>query len=178
MGNENRRTAHPCYRLPGIASVSCFSLEDDVLLEERSTVQEEKNLRFTKKVTTPTVRTLCKSSSWPLFDAGVGLGRETLATTSTTVGRAFGMDEHLLQVFTRMQNSRVAIYAHRGFANGETILCELLANRIYNCFCPSGYCGHAGDLWYVRVLPPPDESRRDHVVFTTPYVSLEPGESE
>jgi hypothetical protein len=33
-------------------------------------------------------------------------------------------------------------------------------------------------IWYARVLPPPLAGLEEHVVFTTPYVLVEPGERE
>jgi hypothetical protein len=40
---------------------------------------------------------------------------------------------------------------------------------------PTGYSGKKGELWYVRVLPPPIRGSQEHVVFTTPYIVLHPG---
>ena len=37
--------------------------------------------------------------------------------------------------------------------------------------------GQGGELWYVRVLPPPLPGS-EHVVFTTPYLLLRPGQRE
>jgi hypothetical protein len=42
---------------------------------------------------------------------------------------------------------------------------------------PTGYRGTRGELWYVRVLPPPWPGG-EHVVFTTPYILLQPAERE
>ena len=51
---------------------------------------------------------------WALFDACIGLGRETLGTTSMAVGRAFGMHEELVRTIGLMQDSRMAVYVHEG----------------------------------------------------------------
>ena len=32
------------------------------------------------------------------------------------------------------------------------------------------HCGSEGQIWFVRVLPPPHPLCRHHVVFNTPYV--------
>lgn len=42
----------------------------------------------------------------------------------------------------------------------------------------SGYRGSPGELWFVRVLPPPIPPAYYWVVFTTPYVIIDPGVSE
>ena len=113
---------------------------------------------------------------WAFFDACVGLGRETLGTTSMALGRAFGMHEELVRVIGLMQDSRMAVYVHEGTDGDGIVLRELVTNRICKSICPSGYGGRAGEMWYARVLPPPLVERHEHVVFTTPYVLLEPGE--
>ena len=115
---------------------------------------------------------------WALFDACVGLGRETLGTTTIAVGRAFGMHEELVRAIGLMRDSRMAVYFHEGTDGDGIVLRELVTNRICKSICPSGYSGHAGELWYARVLPPPDVGPREHVVFTTPYVLVAPGERE
>ncbi|MCG5516882.1 MULTISPECIES: hypothetical protein [unclassified Ectothiorhodospira] len=115
---------------------------------------------------------------WAFFDAGVGLGRETLGTIVMAVGKTFGMHEELVRVIGLMQDSRMAVYAHEGFSDGAIVLRELVTNRICKTICPSGYGGRAGELWYARVLPPPHDGMDVHVVFTTPYVLIDPPESE
>jgi hypothetical protein len=115
---------------------------------------------------------------WAFFDACIGLGRETLGTTAMAVGKTFGMHEELLRVIGLMQDSRMAVYAHEGFSNGAIVLRELVTNRTCQAICPSGYEGLAGELWYARVLPPPLAGMEEYLVFTTPYVLIEPPERE
>jgi len=120
--------------------------------------------------------TLSFFTCWGFFDACIGLGRETLGTTTMAVGKTFGMHEDLLRVIGLMQDSRMAVYVHEGLDNDKIILRELVTNRICKAICPSGYEGRAGELWYTRVLPPPLAGLDVHVVFTTPYVLIDPGE--
>jgi hypothetical protein len=115
---------------------------------------------------------------WAFFDACVGLGQETLGTTTMAVGKTFGMHEELVRVIGLMQDSRMAVYVHGGAARDRIVLRELVTNRECTAICPSGYAGRAGELWYARVLPPPVAELQEHVVFTTPYVLVEPGEPE
>jgi hypothetical protein len=117
-------------------------------------------------------------SSWAFFDACVGLGQETLGTTTMAVGKAFGMHEELIRVIGLMQESRMAVHVHEGTEGDRIRLRELITNRTCRAICPSGYTGRAGELWYVRVLPPPVAGSEDHVVFTTPYLLVEPGERD
>ena len=60
----------------------------------------------------------------------------------------------------------------------QVVLRELVTNRVCRALCPSGYRGEKGELWYVRVLPPPAPELDEHVVFTTPYKLMAPNERE
>jgi len=115
---------------------------------------------------------------WAFFDACVGLGEETIATTTMAVGSAFGMHDELVRVIGLMQDSRMAVYAHEGTDKDRIVLRELVTNNVCKTICPSGYRGRRGELWYARVLPPPVPELEEHVVFTTPYLLIEPGERE
>lgn len=115
---------------------------------------------------------------WAFFDACVGLAEETIGTTTMAVGSAFGMHDELVRVIGLMQDSRMAIYAHEGFDGDRVLLRELVTNRVCKAISPSGYLGRRGELWFVRVLPPPAPGLEEHVVFTTPYLLIHPDERE
>ncbi len=115
---------------------------------------------------------------WAFFDACVGLAHETIGTTIMAVGSAFGMHAELVCVIARMQESRMGIYVHEGIEKDTVVLRELVTGRSCRAISPSGYRGRKGELWYVRVLPPPLPGLAQHVIFTTPYVLLQPGEQD
>jgi hypothetical protein len=115
---------------------------------------------------------------WALFDACVGLAEETIGTTTMAVGSAFGMDDELIRLIGLMQDSRMGIFVHEGFDKDTIVLRELVTDRVCSAICPSGYRGRKGELWYVRVLPPPVPGLKEHIVFTTPYVLIKPSEHE
>lgn len=117
-------------------------------------------------------------TSWALFDVGAGAARETLATVAMAVGAAGGMHAELVRVMGLMQASHMAVYRHEGEDGDALLLRDLVTERRCRAICPSGYRGRAGELWYVRVLPPPLPARDEHVVFTTPYVLIDPGEAQ
>jgi len=112
---------------------------------------------------------------WSFFDACVGPTCETLGTTAIEVGASFGMETGLLRLFDLMQCSRMGFYVHEGTEGGLIVLREMVTDAVCRAVCPSGYLGTKGEIWYVRVLPPPTPGGSEHVVFTTPYVVLQPG---
>lgn len=77
-----------------------------------------------------------------------------------------------------VRDSRMAVYAHEGIDKDRVVLRDLVTNRVCKAICPSGYRGRRGELWYVRVLPPPVPDLEEHVVFTTPHLLIDPGEHE
>lgn len=115
---------------------------------------------------------------WAFFDACVGQAEETIGTTTMAVGAAFGMHHELVGVIDLMQQSRMGVYVHEGVEEDKVVLREIVTEKTCRAISPSGYRGHQGELWYVRVLPPPIPGTTEHVVFTTPYVLLNSGEAE
>jgi hypothetical protein len=112
---------------------------------------------------------------WALFDVCVGPAKETIGTTVLEVGAAFGMHSELLRLMRSMQDSRMGLYTHEGVEGDLVVLREIGTGAVCRAVVPSGYSGQNGELWYVRVLPPPMPGGAAHVVFTTPYIVLHPG---
>jgi len=117
-------------------------------------------------------------TNWALFDACVGEANETIGTCIIEVATAFGMDADLLRLIEVMQRSRMGLYVHEGSQDGVVTLREIITGSACRAIVPAGYRGRAGELWYVRVLPPPASGIGPHVVFSTPYVLLHPGLAE
>jgi hypothetical protein len=115
---------------------------------------------------------------WAFFDVCAGPAEETIATTAMAVGGTFGAHEDLVRWIGLMQASRMGVYVHEGGTRGTVALRELVTGAKCRAIVPSGYRGRKGELWYVRVLPPPLPGGEEHVVFTTPYVLRAPGERE
>ena len=112
---------------------------------------------------------------WAFFDACVEPTSETIGTTVLDVGAAFGMHAELLRLIRLMQESRMGLYAHEGTEASLVVLRELDTDAVCRAIVPSSHRGQRGELWYARLLPPPITGGFEHVVFTTPYVLLEPG---
>lgn len=112
---------------------------------------------------------------WAFFDACVGAANETIGATILELGAAFGIDSELLRLIRFMQESRMGLYIHKGRNDDLAVLEEFVTGAVRRAIVPSGYRGQKGELWYVRVLPPPIPGGLEHVVFTTPYIVLRPG---
>ena len=112
---------------------------------------------------------------WAFFDACVGPADETIGTTTMAVGTAFGMHTEQVRLIGLMQQSRMGLYVNEGAEGGLVVLRELVTDTVCRAIVPAGYRGRKGELWYVRVLPPPLSGGSEHVVFTTPYLLLKPG---
>lgn len=128
----------------------------------------------------PPMSPLTKSfyTTWMFYDVGFGRGHETLCTITMEIGKALGMNADLIRIMGLLQNSRMAVYVHEGLDQGKILLRELVTNQTCKAICPAGYDGRAGEIWYARVLPPPQASLDEHVVFTTPYILLNTDERE
>jgi hypothetical protein len=73
-----------------------------------------------------------------------------------------------------MQESRMGFYIHCGRKGKLTVLEDIVTGAVCRAIVPSGDRGEKGELWYVRVLPPPMPGGQENVVFTTPYIVLHP----
>jgi hypothetical protein len=116
---------------------------------------------------------------WSLFDACAGLGDETIGSVVTAIGPTIGLDPELRRIFEILHTSRMGIYAHEGVNDDGTVcLRELVTSKILSAVPTSGHKGQRGELWYVRLLPPPVPAAKEHIVFTTPYQLILTGEDE
>ena len=108
---------------------------------------------------------------WAFFDAAVGPRRETIGTCVLAIGRELGMPAGLLDLISRMQQSRMGVYACEGQdSRGRTLLRDLYSGDRKPCHVPSGWTGRSGELWLARVFEPPQDGLEEYIVFTTPYV--------
>jgi len=113
---------------------------------------------------------------WSLFDARPEPRADTVGEVVMTVGSAFGMHANLVRLIGLLQDSRMGVFGNEGSDRDGIRLRELRTGRSCLAVCPSGYRGRKGELCYARVLPPPAPGIEEHVVLTTPYLLLQPGE--
>lgn len=111
-------------------------------------------------------------TTWASFDLRFGPDQETIGTCLIDVGAQTGMEPGMMQMIRLFQQSRMGIYEYAGIREGRVQLRELVTGDEFNCFVPAGYLGKTGELWYVRLCPPPlvHDRANYHVAFTTPYV--------
>ena len=105
---------------------------------------------------------------WALFDVRFGSSRETMGSCILRIAPEFECPSWLMETVERMQHSRMGFYVHCG--SEGVLLREVGAREIVSCTVPAGYAGREGEIWFVRVLPPPHPLCRRHIVFNTPYV--------
>ncbi|MYE00727.1 MAG: hypothetical protein F4Y03_05525 [Alphaproteobacteria bacterium] len=107
---------------------------------------------------------------WALFDVRFGSSRETMGSCILRIAPEFDCPSWLIDTVELMQRSRMGFYVHCGSEGGGVLLREVGARKIVSCTVPAGYAGNEGEIWFVRVLPPPHALCRHHIVFNTPYV--------
>ena len=118
-------------------------------------------------------------TTWAFFDCPFGPDNETIGTCLLDVSDILGLDDGMVEIIRRFQESRMGIYAHGGTVDdAKCSLRELVTNREFTCHSTSGYAGEEGQLWYVRLCPPLFGLVNYHVVFTTPYVLTETTETD
>ena len=113
-------------------------------------------------------------TSWAFFDHRIGKTTDTLASCLIDANDIIWMNPDQLHALKEMNESRMGIYEHKGMAGELMCGCENSSPTGSSvCHVASGYRGKAGELWYVRLLPPlVPKFATYHVAFTTPYVLL------
>ena len=121
--------------------------------------------------------TVSHFSMWAFFDVRFGSSRETMGSCILRMAAVFDLPDWLTDTVRLMQGSRMGFYVNCGSDGDATLLREVGTRETVSCTVPSGYVGGAGEIWFARVLPPPHELCRRHIVFTTPYVIRDHPES-
>ena len=107
---------------------------------------------------------------WALFDVRFGSSRETMGRCILRIAPEFDCPTWLIDAVERMQQSRMGLFVHCGSDGEGVLLREVGTREIVSCAVPAGYAGSEEQVWFVRVLPPPHQLCRRHIVFNTPYV--------
>ena len=107
---------------------------------------------------------------WSMFDVRFGSSGETIGTCILRIVPEFDGLDWVTDVIGPMQQSRMGFYVHCGIKDGAVLLREVGTREIISCLSPAGYLGRKGQIWFVRLLPPPNRQCHQHIVFNTPYV--------
>jgi hypothetical protein len=113
-------------------------------------------------------------NSWVFFDCGVGLERETLGTVILHLRDRIRMHPEFATVLEKWQMSRMGLYELESHAKETVKLRELVTNNSIEAINPTRYPGKPGSVWFVRALPPPSPTFREHIIVTTPYEIVGP----
>jgi len=109
-------------------------------------------------------------TTWAFFDLRFGGDHETIGTCLLDLSDQLGIDPSMVEAIRQFQCSRMGIYEHCGMVGSQIQFEELVTGRKLIGICPSGYTGQPGELWYVRLCPPLEDSMKYHVAVTTPYL--------
>ncbi len=122
----------------------------------------------------PPISPLTRSyfTHWAFFDATFGKDKETIGTCFIDLGGLLSVDPQFLSLIGLAQKSRIGIYEYIGGNHGLIKLKELLTEKTCSCICPSGYPGRKGEIWFVRIHPPPFNLVNYSVVMITPYILI------
>jgi hypothetical protein len=107
---------------------------------------------------------------WAMFDVQFGSSHETMGTCVLRAAQEFDFPPWLFDLFSLMQQSRMGFYVHCGSDGDAVRLREIGSQEMISCHVPTGYMGQEGQIWFVRLLPPPNALCTQNIAFTTPYV--------
>jgi hypothetical protein len=110
---------------------------------------------------------------WALYDLRIGKSTDTMVYCQIAANDVIQANVHQVDVLKKMETSRMGIYEQVGRNGPHIRLRELITDDHLTCYCPTGYVGSKGELWYVRLLPPLEP---DHAIYwvamTTPYILI------
>ena len=87
------------------------------------------------------------------------------------LGTTLQLNAGTIELIKNLQSSRMGFYENQGSdADGNVYLQEIFTDRKYKCYSSSKYTGKTGQIWFLRIAPPPFEINDQHIAITTPYV--------
>jgi hypothetical protein len=114
---------------------------------------------------------------WAFYDLRFGPDDETIGTCLLDVAERLALGPDETEAIRLMSETRMGVYEHAGLKGGRCLLRELITDDQFECYCPAGYLGRAGELWFVRLCPP-IEPAGYHVAVTTPYILMGFGKAD
>ena len=114
--------------------------------------------------------TLSHFTLWAMFDVRFGASRETMGGCILRVASEFDCPPWMTGTLEQLHRSRMGFYVHCGSEGDTVMLREVGTQDVVPCLVPAGYVGSEGEIWFVRLLAPPDPLCSRHIVMITPYV--------
>jgi len=111
-------------------------------------------------------------TTWAFYDLRFD-GTDTLASCLIESNDMVSLNPDQLDALKKLAASRMGIYEHLGMDGPHVRLREIITGTQFTCHNASGYRGHSGELWYVRLLPPLLPAHASYyITFTTPYILM------
>ncbi len=108
---------------------------------------------------------------WAFFDLQFGINKETIGSCVIDLKDILQIDSETLELIENLTLSRPGIYIHKGCrSDGSINLYEIFTNKEYRCYSTTTYRGKDGEIWLVRLAPPPFNINDLYITITTPYV--------
>lgn len=114
---------------------------------------------------------------WSFFDAAIGPERETIGTIVLDLADNLPVSAELVWLVENLRRSRMGLFVREGQVDDLLWLRELGTGIRRRCVVANGYAGAEGEFWLARLLPSPVPVTDIHVVLTSPYIVLDPGEA-
>ncbi|KJU84687.1 SEC-C motif domain protein [Candidatus Magnetobacterium bavaricum] len=114
-------------------------------------------------------------NSWTYVDLRFEKEQVTIGEVYQEVFTNYGGCKEGLELIDNFNKSSMRIYEiiHRDSVHNFVWVKDIITKEEYKAYCANGYTGNKiGELWLVRLLPPPLNLVDYGVIFTTPYVLI------
>ncbi|MCA9084314.1 MAG: SEC-C domain-containing protein [Planctomycetaceae bacterium] len=105
-----------------------------------------------------------------LLDYRLGPDQTTMGQMVLRIQQAIGVSGEELRRFERFQQARLGIFETISIESDRLKVRELVSDRTLLVHPPTEYLGTPGDLRFVRLAPPIDDSSDYYTELTTPYI--------
>lgn len=117
-------------------------------------------------------------NTWIMLDGAFGKDRETVSTCLLSVIDRLRLNPEQVQLIRNLDQSRMGIYEVLTSKGQFFELRELVTNKHLTAHICSGYQGNPGEIIFIRLVPPLDQTVNYSVGMTTPYLLLRKNEQE
>ena len=116
---------------------------------------------------------------WAYFDLRFGPDKETIGTCFLDLSEILQIEKGMVELIRKLNATRMGIYAHRGHCkDGSIILYEIFTHEEFRCYSVTEYQGTEGEIWLVRLAPPPFNMSDLYITITTPYIIYNTGQKD